>query len=115
MNFLAKVHLQHQTRGGTALAPLRRKNAACGRAIPEPKLAGSGRLLSKRAGPAVRIHLAPPTSHCEPMPGSGIMTRRIAELDHEWDVERALEANAATASLLRCLLGATVQSALFPL
>jgi hypothetical protein len=28
----------------------------------EPQLAGSGRFRAKRAGPAVRIHLAPPAS-----------------------------------------------------
>lgn len=33
---------------------------------------------------------------------------RLDELDHEWDVERTLEANAATASLIGLTLGATV-------
>ena len=33
--------------------------------------------------------------------------RRLAELDQEWDIERALEANAAGASLLGLMLGAT--------
>lgn len=33
---------------------------------------------------------------------------RLAELDREWDVERVLEANAATASLVGLTLGATV-------
>lgn len=34
--------------------------------------------------------------------------RRLVELDHEWDIERTLEANAATASLIGLTLGATV-------
>lgn len=34
--------------------------------------------------------------------------RRLAELDREWDIERILEANAATASLIGLTLGATV-------
>ena len=34
--------------------------------------------------------------------------RRLRELDAEWDVERTLEANAATASLVGLTLGATV-------
>jgi hypothetical protein len=34
--------------------------------------------------------------------------RRLKELDEEWDVERVLEANAATASLIGLTLGATV-------
>lgn len=33
---------------------------------------------------------------------------RLAALEHEWDVERTLEANAATASLVGLVLGATV-------
>ena len=34
--------------------------------------------------------------------------RRLRELDEEWDIERTLEANAATASLLGLVLGAMV-------
>lgn len=34
--------------------------------------------------------------------------RRLAELDREWDIERTLEANAATAVLIGLTLGATV-------
>jgi hypothetical protein len=34
--------------------------------------------------------------------------RRLEELEHEWDIERTLEANAATVSLLGVALGATV-------
>jgi hypothetical protein len=34
--------------------------------------------------------------------------RRLSELEKEWDIERTLEANAATASLIGLALGATV-------
>jgi hypothetical protein len=34
--------------------------------------------------------------------------QRLHELDHEWDIERTLEANAATAMLVGLALGATV-------
>ena len=40
--------------------------------------------------------------------GSDAIDRRLAELDREWDIERTLEANAATASLVGLTLGATV-------
>jgi hypothetical protein len=40
--------------------------------------------------------------------GRKLIDRRLAELDQEWDVERTLEANAATASLMGLTLGATV-------
>jgi len=33
---------------------------------------------------------------------------RLSELEHEWDIERTLEANAAAASLIGLTLGATV-------
>ena len=36
------------------------------------------------------------------------ITQRLQELDEEWDIERTLEANAATASLIGLTLGATV-------
>jgi hypothetical protein len=35
------------------------------------------------------------------------INQRLAELDAEWDIERTLEANAATASLIGLALGAT--------
>ncbi len=35
------------------------------------------------------------------------ISERIAELDREWDIERVLEANAASITLLSLLLGAT--------
>ena len=40
---------------------------------------------------------------------------RLEELDHEWDIERTLEANAATAMLIGLALGATVDRRLFTL
>ena len=40
--------------------------------------------------------------------GREAITRRLAELDREWDIERTLEANAATVSLMGLTLGATV-------
>ncbi len=40
--------------------------------------------------------------------GRAAIDRRLEELDEEWDVERTLEANAATVSLVGLLLGATV-------
>jgi hypothetical protein len=38
---------------------------------------------------------------------------RLAELDREWDIERTLEANAASISLLGLALGATVDRRFF--
>jgi hypothetical protein len=40
--------------------------------------------------------------------GSEAINRRLAELDQEWDIERTLEANAATVALIGLTLGATV-------
>jgi hypothetical protein len=40
---------------------------------------------------------------------------RLAELDREWDIERALEANAATVALSGVLLGAFVDKRFFVL
>ena len=40
--------------------------------------------------------------------GRPAIDRRLAELDQEWDTERTLEANAATASLIGVTLGAFV-------
>jgi hypothetical protein len=38
---------------------------------------------------------------------------RLAELDHEWDIERVLQANASTLALLGTLLGLTVDRRFF--
>ncbi len=43
---------------------------------------------------------------CMAAGGSEAIERRLAELDREWDVERFLEANAASLTLLSVLLGA---------
>ncbi len=40
--------------------------------------------------------------------GPAAIARRLRELNAEWDIERTLEANAATASLIGLTLGATV-------
>jgi hypothetical protein len=40
--------------------------------------------------------------------GPAAIEQRLAELDREWDIERTLEANAATACLTGLTLGATV-------
>jgi hypothetical protein len=40
--------------------------------------------------------------------GRDAIERRLKELDEEWDIERILEANAATVSLIGLTLGATV-------
>jgi Protein of unknown function (DUF2892) len=40
--------------------------------------------------------------------GPAAVARRLRELDHEWDIERVLEANAASVVLLGTALGAFV-------
>lgn len=45
--------------------------------------------------------------------GSEAITRRLRELDEEWDIERTLEANAATACLIGLALGARVDKRWF--
>lgn len=40
--------------------------------------------------------------------GPAAIERRLKELDREWDIERALEANAATVALIGLGLGASV-------
>lgn len=40
--------------------------------------------------------------------GPTAIDRRLQELDEEWDIERTLETNAATVSLIGLTLGATV-------
>ena len=47
--------------------------------------------------------------------GPEAIKRRLQELDREWDIERTLEANAATVSLLGLTLGATVDRRWFVL
>jgi hypothetical protein len=47
--------------------------------------------------------------------GPEAIERRLKELDREWDIERTLETNAATAVLLGVTLGATVDRRFFAL
>jgi hypothetical protein len=47
--------------------------------------------------------------------GPAAIDRRLAELEHEWDIERLLEANAASVVLLGCTLGAFVSRKFFAL
>lgn len=47
--------------------------------------------------------------------GPEAINRRLNELDDEWDIERQLEANAATAVLVGSVLGATVHKGFFAL
>ena len=47
--------------------------------------------------------------------GRDEISRRLEELDHEWDVERTLEANAASIALLGLGLGAFVNRRFFVL
>ena len=47
--------------------------------------------------------------------GPDAINRRLQELEHEWDIERTLEANAATISLLGVVLGAAVDRRFFVL
>ena len=45
--------------------------------------------------------------------GPDAIGRRLAELDREWDIERTLEANAASISLIGLALGAAVDRRFF--
>ncbi len=45
--------------------------------------------------------------------GTPSIERRLADLEHEWDMERTLEANAATVSLIGSALGAFVDRRFF--
>lgn len=42
------------------------------------------------------------------MAGPAAINQRLSELEYEWDIERTLEANAATVGLIGLTLGATV-------
>src|SRR5438034_7147868 len=47
--------------------------------------------------------------------GPAAIDRRLAELDREWDIERTLEANAATLTLVGSALGFAVDRRFFAL
>ncbi|HEX5816182.1 MAG TPA: hypothetical protein VF010_12700, partial [Methylomirabilota bacterium] len=47
--------------------------------------------------------------------GAGHIDRRLRELDREWDIERTLESNAATVSLVGLGLGALVHRTFYAL
>ena len=47
--------------------------------------------------------------------GPAAIRRRLQELDHEWDIERLLEANAASVSLIGLGLGAFVDKRFYVL
>ena len=47
--------------------------------------------------------------------GPDVIGKRLAELDREWDIERTLEANAATVALIGLGLGAVVDRRWFAL
>ena len=47
--------------------------------------------------------------------GPEAIDRRLAELDHEWDIERVLEANASSLVVIGCALGAFVSRKFFVL
>lgn len=57
--------------------------------------------VNRKIGRQTEMRLAYFAAHPEEIP------RRLAELDSEWDIERALEANAAGLSLLGVALGVT--------
>ncbi len=59
--------------------------------------------IAERTRESVAWHAAHP----------GAIPARLDALDREWDVERTLEANAATVSMLGVLLGATVDRRFF--
>ncbi len=52
---------------------------------------------------------------CYAAAGPAAIERRLAELDREWDIERTLEANAATVSLIGSALGFAVDRRFFAL
>ncbi|MFP5212060.1 MAG: DUF2892 domain-containing protein [Acidobacteriota bacterium] len=51
--------------------------------------------------------------NCFASAGPEAIDRRLSELDREWDIERVLEANAATITLIGLALGALVHSLWF--
>ncbi|HYD46863.1 MAG TPA: hypothetical protein VEB21_00875 [Terriglobales bacterium] len=61
--------------------------------------------IDSQVGHSVQWHAAHP----------GAIPRRLAELEQEWDIERVLEANAASVSLIGLALGTYVNRKFFAL
>ncbi len=74
--------------------------------------------VSRHTAPAINERIARETvervAACAAR-GPAAIHRRLAELDHEWDTERVLEANASSLMLLGVLLGAGVDRRWFVL
>ncbi|MDX5410561.1 MAG: DUF2892 domain-containing protein [Thauera sp.] len=51
--------------------------------------------------------------HAAALGGTSGIARRLAELDREWDIERVLEANAASLVVAGCVLGAVAHRRFF--
>jgi len=64
--------------------------------------------VNRRIARATRENIAYYSSH-----GRAGIDRRLQELDEEWDIERMLEANAASVALAGVILGATIDRRLF--
>jgi hypothetical protein len=66
--------------------------------VPRHTPASLNRAIRSRIDQTVRQHAAHPER----------IDERLAELDREWDIERTLEANAATLAFTGVVLGAAV-------
>jgi hypothetical protein len=66
--------------------------------VPSHTSAGVNRAIAREIEESVRYHARRP-EHID---------ARLKELDREWDIERTLEANAATLALTGVVLGASV-------
>jgi hypothetical protein len=66
--------------------------------VPRHTPAKLNRAIQTHIDESVRMHAAHPER----------IDKRLAELDSEWDIERTLEANAATLAFTGVALGATV-------
>ena len=90
---------QRGVENGSALKMEERRYAADHvRARPLHTPAGLNRAIRRGINESVRHHAAHPER----------IDQQLAELDCEWDIERTLEANAATLAFTGVVLGATV-------
>ncbi len=71
--------------------------------VPKHTARSSNEQIRRQTEENVARHAADP----------GEIDCRLAELDREWDIERTLEANAATVSLIGLAFGATVDRRFF--